>query len=42
MGDGPAAEAVLDRLFADFTVETALRQVLVPYLGDLGEGDDLR
>ena len=34
--DGPAAEAVLDRLFADFTVETALRQVLVPYLGDLG------
>ena len=35
--DGPAAEAVLDRLFADFTVETALRQVLVPYLGDLGD-----
>jgi DNA-binding transcriptional MerR regulator len=28
--DGPAAEAVLDRLFADFTVETALRQVLCP------------
>ena len=27
----------MDRLFADFTVETALRQVLVPYLGDLGD-----
>ena len=35
--DGPAAEAVLDRLFADFTVETTLREVLVPYLGDLGD-----
>jgi DNA-binding transcriptional MerR regulator len=35
--DGPAAEAVLDRLFADFTVETTLRQVLVPYLHNLGE-----
>jgi methanogenic corrinoid protein MtbC1 len=35
--DGPAAEAVLDRLFADFTVETTLRQVLMPYLRDLGE-----
>ena len=34
--DGPAAEAVLDRLFADFTVETTLREVLVPYLSDLG------
>jgi len=28
---------VLDRLFADFTVETTLREVLVPYLGDLGD-----
>jgi MerR family transcriptional regulator, light-induced transcriptional regulator len=35
--DEPAAQAALDRLFADFTVETALRQVLVPYLGDLGD-----
>jgi MerR family transcriptional regulator, light-induced transcriptional regulator len=35
--DGPAAEAVLDRLFADFTVEATLREVLVPYLGDLGD-----
>jgi DNA-binding transcriptional MerR regulator len=34
--DEPAAEAVLDRLFADFSVETALREVLVPYLRDLG------
>ena len=39
--DGPAAEAVLDRLFADFTVETTLREVLVPYLRprrSLGQG----
>jgi methanogenic corrinoid protein MtbC1 len=35
--DEPAAEAVLDRLFAGFTVETALRQVVVPYLRELGE-----
>jgi DNA-binding transcriptional MerR regulator len=35
--DGPAAEAVLDRLFADFTVETTLRQVLMPYLRELGD-----
>jgi DNA-binding transcriptional MerR regulator len=35
--DEPAAEAVLDRLFADFTVETTLREVLVPYLRELGE-----
>jgi hypothetical protein len=35
--DEPAAEAVLDRHFAGFTVETALRQVLVPYLRELGE-----
>ena len=27
----------MDRLFADFTVETTLREVLVPYLGDLGD-----
>jgi MerR family transcriptional regulator, light-induced transcriptional regulator len=35
--DEPAAQAVLDRLFADFTVETTLRQVLLPYLRDLGD-----
>jgi DNA-binding transcriptional MerR regulator len=34
--DEPAAEAVLDRLFAEFSVETALREVLLPYLHDLG------
>ena len=35
--DEPAAQAVLDRLFADFTVETTLRQVVLPYLRDLGD-----
>jgi DNA-binding transcriptional MerR regulator len=35
--DEPAAEAVLDRLFANFTVETALREVLLPYLRELGD-----
>ena len=35
--DEPAAQAVLDRLFADFTVETTLRQVLLPYLRELGD-----
>jgi DNA-binding transcriptional MerR regulator len=34
--DEPAAETVLDRLFADFSVETVLREVLLPYLHDLG------
>ncbi|TQM44537.1 B12 binding protein [Pseudonocardia cypriaca] len=34
--DEPAAEAVLDRLFADFSVETALRELLLPYLHELG------
>jgi DNA-binding transcriptional MerR regulator len=34
--DEPAAEAVMDRLFADFSVETALRELLLPYLYDLG------
>ena len=33
----PAAQAVLDRLLADFTVETVLRDVLMPYLHELGE-----
>jgi DNA-binding transcriptional MerR regulator len=35
--DAPAAEAVLDRLFADVTVETVLREVLLPYLRELGD-----
>jgi DNA-binding transcriptional MerR regulator len=35
--DEPAAQAVLDRLFADFTVETTLQRVLVPYLRELGD-----
>ena len=35
--DEPAAQAVLDRLLADFTVETVLRDVLMPYLQELGE-----
>ncbi len=34
--DEPAAQAVLDRLFTDFTVETVLRDVLMPYLHELG------
>jgi DNA-binding transcriptional MerR regulator len=34
--DEPAAEAVLDRLFAEFSVETALRELLLPYLHELG------
>jgi MerR family transcriptional regulator, light-induced transcriptional regulator len=34
--DEPAAQACLDRLLTDFTVETVLRDVLVPYLHDLG------
>jgi len=35
--DEPAAQVVLDRLLADFTVETVLREVVVPYLHELGE-----
>jgi MerR family transcriptional regulator, light-induced transcriptional regulator len=33
----PAAQAALDRLLTDFTVEAVLRDVVVPYLRDLGE-----
>jgi DNA-binding transcriptional MerR regulator len=33
----PAAQAALDRLLTDFTVESVLRDVVVPYLRDLGE-----
>ncbi len=35
--DEPAAQAVLDRLFATLTVETVIRDVLMPYLHQLGE-----
>ena len=34
--DEPAAQAVLDRLLTDFTVQTVLRDVLLPYLDELG------
>jgi DNA-binding transcriptional MerR regulator len=35
--DEPGAQTVLDRLLTDFTVETVLREVLLPYLHELGE-----
>jgi len=35
--DEPAAQAVLDRALTDFTVETVLRDVVLPYLHQLGE-----
>jgi MerR family transcriptional regulator, light-induced transcriptional regulator len=35
--DEPAAQAVLDRLFGTLTVEAVLRDVLLPYLRELGE-----
>ncbi len=35
--DEPAAQAILDRLLADFTVESVLRQAVLPVLHDLGE-----
>ncbi|MGZ4620334.1 MAG: MerR family transcriptional regulator [Frankiaceae bacterium] len=34
--DEPAAQALLDRLLTDFTVETVLRDVVVPCLRELG------
>jgi methanogenic corrinoid protein MtbC1 len=34
--DEPAAQAVLDRIFAAATVDTALSEVILPYLGELG------
>lgn len=34
--DEPAAQAVMDQLLAEFTVETALKDVVVPYLHELG------
>ncbi len=35
--DEPGAQSVLDRLFAQYTVETVLRDVIMPYLHELGE-----
>jgi MerR family transcriptional regulator, light-induced transcriptional regulator len=35
--DEPAAQAILDRLFSDFWLTSVLRDVLVPYLAELGE-----
>jgi DNA-binding transcriptional MerR regulator len=35
--DEPAAQATLDRLFGTLTVETVLRDVLLPYMRELGE-----
>jgi len=35
--DEQGAQAVLDRLLTDFTVETVLRDVVMPYLHELGE-----
>jgi DNA-binding transcriptional MerR regulator len=35
--DEPGAHAALDRLLASFTIETVLRDVLLPYLHELGE-----
>jgi len=35
--DEPAAQAVLDRLFSDFSLATVLRDVVLPYLARLGE-----
>jgi DNA-binding transcriptional MerR regulator len=35
--DEPAAQAVLDRLLTDFTVEAVLRDVVLPYLHELGD-----
>jgi DNA-binding transcriptional MerR regulator len=35
--DEPGAQAALDRLLAGFTMETVLRDTLLPYLHDLGD-----
>jgi MerR family transcriptional regulator, light-induced transcriptional regulator len=35
--DEPAAQAVIDRLLSDLSLTTVLRDVIVPYLADLGE-----
>jgi DNA-binding transcriptional MerR regulator len=33
----PAAQSILDRLFTTYTVETVLRDVILPYLHDVGD-----
>jgi MerR family transcriptional regulator, light-induced transcriptional regulator len=35
--DEPAAQAVLDRLVSDLSVRTVLRDIVMPYLSELGE-----
>lgn len=35
--DEPAAQAVLDRLLSNLTVELVIREVLIPYLHELGD-----
>jgi DNA-binding transcriptional MerR regulator len=35
--DEPAAQAALDRMLAAFTLETVLREAVLPYLNELGE-----
>jgi DNA-binding transcriptional MerR regulator len=35
--DEPAAQAILDRLLSDFWLTSVLRDVLIPYLAELGE-----
>ena len=35
--DEPAAQAVLDRLMSDFSLTAVLREVVLPYLADLGQ-----
>jgi MerR family transcriptional regulator, light-induced transcriptional regulator len=35
--DEPTAQAAIDRLLSDYTVETVLRDVLLPYLRQLGD-----
>src|SRR5690349_5156428 len=35
--DEPAAQAVLDRVLADLSVPAVLREIVLPYLADLGE-----
>ena len=35
--DEPAAQAVLDRLVSDLSLTTMLREVILPYLAELGE-----
>jgi MerR family transcriptional regulator, light-induced transcriptional regulator len=35
--DEPAAQAVLDRLLSEFSLPTVLRDIVLPYLHDLGE-----